>query len=107
LAINSIGVYGIVLAGWASNNKYAMMGGLRSTAQMVSYELSMGLAVVTGLASGETEIGGWQSVLGFGFIALYILAVISLGVGGILLIRDLVKLSTSSSEKPPGRAPFD
>jgi NADH:ubiquinone oxidoreductase subunit H len=44
LAITSIGTYGIVLAGWASNNKYAMLGGLRASAQMISYELSLGLA---------------------------------------------------------------
>lgn len=43
-AVASISVYGIVLGGWASNNKYAMMGGLRSSAQMVSYELALGLA---------------------------------------------------------------
>jgi NADH-quinone oxidoreductase subunit H len=46
LSIASISVYGIVLAGWSSNNKYAMMGGLRSSAQMISYELSLGLAFV-------------------------------------------------------------
>ncbi len=46
LAVASISVYGIVLAGWSSNNKYSMMGGLRSTAQMVSYELALGLAFV-------------------------------------------------------------
>lgn len=45
-AIASISVYGIVLAGWASNNKYAMMGGLRSSAQMISYELALGLGFV-------------------------------------------------------------
>ena len=45
-AIASISVYGIVLAGWASNNKYAMMGGIRSSAQMVSYELALGLAFI-------------------------------------------------------------
>ncbi|NCP87077.1 MAG: NADH-quinone oxidoreductase subunit NuoH [Anaerolineae bacterium CG_4_9_14_3_um_filter_57_17] len=45
-AIASIAVYGIVLAGWSSNNKYAMMGGLRSSAQMISYELPLGLSFV-------------------------------------------------------------
>jgi NADH-quinone oxidoreductase subunit H len=44
--ITSVGVYGIVLAGWSSNNKYSMLGGLRSSAQMISYELSMGLSIV-------------------------------------------------------------
>jgi NADH-quinone oxidoreductase subunit H len=46
LAVTSISVYGIVLAGWSSNNKYAMMGGLRATAQMLSYELAMGLSIL-------------------------------------------------------------
>ncbi len=48
-SIASIAVYGIVLAGWASNNKYAMLGGLRSSAQMISYELSLGLMFVTAI----------------------------------------------------------
>ena len=47
MSIASIAVYGIVLAGWSSNNKYAMLGGLRSTAQMISYELALGLSFVT------------------------------------------------------------
>jgi NADH-quinone oxidoreductase subunit H len=46
MSIASIAVYGIVLAGWSSNNKYAMLGGLRSTAQMLSYELALGLSFV-------------------------------------------------------------
>jgi NADH-quinone oxidoreductase subunit H len=45
-AVSSLGVYGIVLAGWSSNSKYALLGGLRSSAQMISYELSMGLSIV-------------------------------------------------------------
>jgi NADH-quinone oxidoreductase subunit H len=73
LALTSISVYGIALAGWSSNSKYSLLGGLRSAAQMISYELSMGLAVVSVvLIAGTlnlTEIvddqsGGW-AVLGW------------------------------------------
>jgi NADH-quinone oxidoreductase subunit H len=46
LAVASISVYGIVLAGWSSNNKYAMLGGMRASAQMISYELALGLAII-------------------------------------------------------------
>jgi len=59
VAIASISVYGIVLAGWSSNNKYAMMGGLRSSAQMISYELAMGLALI-----GPVLIAGTMSLMG-------------------------------------------
>ena len=59
VAIASISVYGIVLAGWSSNNKYAMMGGIRSTAQMISYELALGLALI-----GPIMIAGTMSLMG-------------------------------------------
>ncbi len=48
LATIGIGVYGVALAGWASNNRWALLGGIRATAQMISYELAMGLAIVVG-----------------------------------------------------------
>ena len=72
MAIASIAVYGIVLAGWSSNNKYAMLGGLRSSAQMISYELSLGLGFVTAILLGnsmnlhdivEAQSGMWFAVI--------------------------------------------
>jgi NADH-quinone oxidoreductase subunit H len=54
LAVSSMGVYGIALAGWASNNKYSLIGGLRSSAQMISYELPMSLAIAAPLLISNT-----------------------------------------------------
>jgi NADH-quinone oxidoreductase subunit H len=58
LGITSIGVYGIMLAGWSSNNKYSLMGGLRSSAQMISYELALGLSLIGVIAlAGTLDLG--------------------------------------------------
>jgi NADH-quinone oxidoreductase subunit H len=54
LAVTSLGVYGIVLAGWSSNSKYSLLGGLRSTAQMISYEVSLGLGLIGVLLLSQT-----------------------------------------------------
>jgi len=54
LAISSLAVYGIVLSGWASNNRYSLLGGLRGTAQMISYEIPMGLSLLTVVLSAGT-----------------------------------------------------
>jgi NADH-quinone oxidoreductase subunit H len=68
LAMTSLGVYGVTLSGWSSNNKYSLLGGLRSSAQMISYELSMGLSVIAIiLMNGSLELdtivsnqAGWK-----------------------------------------------
>src|SRR5229473_3078956 len=71
-AIGSMSVYGIVLAGWSSNSKYSLLGGLRSSAQMISYELSYGLALASVLLIGNSmsltqlvdgQAGTWLGVL--------------------------------------------
>jgi NADH-quinone oxidoreductase subunit H len=71
-AVASMGVYGIVLAGWASNSKYSLLGGLRSSAQMISYELSYGISLATVIMLANSmslrEIVDAQSGYWFGFI---------------------------------------
>ncbi|MGW8317897.1 MAG: NADH-quinone oxidoreductase subunit NuoH [Candidatus Promineifilaceae bacterium] len=54
LALTSIGVYGVVLGGWASNSKYAVLGGIRASAQMISYELALGLSVVPAIMLADS-----------------------------------------------------
>jgi NADH-quinone oxidoreductase subunit H len=72
LALSSVGVYGVALAGWASNSKYSLLGGLRSSAQMISYELPMALALVAPLLMLNTlslrEMVDMQNGFVFGFI---------------------------------------
>jgi NADH-quinone oxidoreductase subunit H len=85
-AVTSLGVYGIVMAGWAANNKYSLMGGLRSSAQMFSYELSLGLSwvgiiMLTGsfrIADIVERQGGgfwnWHAVVQFPAFLIYFVA---------------------------------
>lgn len=96
LAITSLGTYGVVLAGWASNNKYAMLGGLRASAQMISYELSLGLAIaVPILLAGSlsvVDIVSQQKMIWEWYVFQNPLA------AGILLVALLAEVN---------RAPFD
>lgn len=84
LAIVGFGVYGIILAGWSSHNKYGVLGGLRAAAQVISYEIPMGLAIVSLLAVYGTvnmsEMAQYQGQLLFGFIPMWGVVLQPLGV---------------------------
>lgn len=78
MAITSVGVYGVILAGWASNSKYAFLGAMRASAQMISYEIAMGFALVTVLMiTGSLNLGeivksqqqGFFASLGLNFLS--------------------------------------
>ena len=99
-AISSLGVYGIIIAGWASNSKYAFLGALRSAAQMVSYEVSMGFVIVTVLlcvgSLNLTEIVRAQENLWFA-IPLFPMFV-------IFFISTLAETNRSPFDLPEGES---
>ena len=105
LAITSMGVYGVILSGWASNSKYAFLGAMRSAAQMVSYEIAMGFALITVLMIAGTlnfvdivngQNKGMFADMGLGFLSWNWLP---------LLPMFLVYLISGTAEL--NRAPFD
>ena len=100
-AIASMSVYGIVLAGWSSNSKYSLLGGLRSSAQMISYELSYGMALAGVLVLGNslslTGIVEQQGGYWFGFVPRWFVFLQPLGF--------LIYMTAGIAET--NRAPFD
>jgi NADH-quinone oxidoreductase subunit H len=100
-AITSMGIYGIVLAGWASNSKYSLLGGLRSSAQMISYELSYGLAMAAVIMMAGSlslrEIVMNQSGTWFGFLPRWYIFLQPLGF--------FIYMTAGVAET--NRAPFD
>jgi NADH-quinone oxidoreductase subunit H len=100
-AVASMGVYGIVLAGWSSNSKYSLLGGLRSAAQMISYELSYGLTLAAVLLIGNslslTDLVNRQAGTWLGFIPRWYVFLQPLGF--------LIFMTAGIAET--NRAPFD
>ena len=86
LAVTSIGVYGVVLAGWSSGSTYPLLGGLRSSAQVISYEIAMGLSLVAvfiyaGSMSTSTIVGSqhqnlWNAVVLFPSFVIYVISMV-------------------------------
>jgi len=110
-SIASLSVYGIVLAGWASNSKYPFLGGIRSSAQMISYEVSMGLSVIPiFLVMGNlnlTEVINYQAQ--HGWTVLPVFALHQTGASYVLWIPMLISFLTFlvSAFAETNRLPFD
>jgi len=100
LAMSSIGILGLILGGWSSNSKYSLMGSLRSAAQMVSYEVPLGFAVVTGLMIAET-----LSMQGIVHAQLEKGVWIAFSNYGLMLVPTILFMIAGVAET--NRAPFD
>ena len=97
LALTSVGVYGVLLAGWATNSKYAFLGAMRSAAQIVAYEIAMGFALVGVLmASGSLNLGDIITSQSGGFSSWFVIPLFPLFV--VYFISGVAETN---------RAPFD
>ena len=105
MALSSIGVYGVIIAGWASNSKYAFLGAMRSAAQMVSYELAMGFALVVVLmVSGSLNLSDIVEAQGRGYFADHGVNVLS---WNWLPLLPMLVVYFVSGVAETNRAPFD
>jgi NADH-quinone oxidoreductase subunit H len=105
IALTSMGVYGVIIAGWASNSKYAFLGAMRSAAQMVSYELAMGFALVVVLmVSGSLNLSDIVEQQGRGMFAAKGLNVLS---WNWLPLAPMLVVYFISGIAETNRAPFD
>jgi NADH-quinone oxidoreductase subunit H len=100
-AISSLGVYGIIMSGWASNSKYPFLGGLRSAAQMVSYEVSIGFVIITVLlCAGSLNLNRIVETQAGGFWHWY-------AFNNFLLLLPMAVIFFISGLAETNRAPFD
>ncbi len=105
MAVTSVGVYGIILSGWSSNSKYAFLGGMRSAAQMISYEIAMGLALVVVLmVSNSLNLGDIVKGQGQGMFAEHGLGFLSWNWLPLLPMFGVYLIATVAETN---RAPFD
>jgi len=103
MAISSLGIYGILMAGWASNSKYAFLGAIRATCQMVSYEISMGFAIVTVLMlSGSLNLSSIVHAQAGGIVHWYFIPLFPMFL--VYFISGCAETNRSPFDLPEGES---